>query len=570
MRSLIVLCLTVVGTHAAVSAQTLEDRLTSIEERLVELERRSFIGDAIARVYARYNSAVVRVNAGLANGTGFFLTHGGHRLIVTNDHVLAGGIPITVTVNSAVRVPVQVVGRSVDDDLAILATHGSVCPNCATFNLPDDVTITPGEPVLALGYPFGLALTVSAGVVGSVHGSILVSDVSTNPGNSGGPLISPDGSLLGINTFVRQDAFGPGLSGALTVAALRRILNAAPPPAVADLPVDTLPLISGPPYPTSLLLELGPVFAHGATHKPLLDIDAPRFTVTLMTPVYQAALVSGLRRSLSDERRAREQRVGIDEQERYREAPPYRAWIENVGPLTTPAVSVMITPKRRVSTAGFFERLFSSSESLLEFDGDLQSVTFFREGTEVKASGGGTTPIESVVGGVAFRGLFVLDPLIFRPTAAAYPPRITLRFHDLKHPDDSLGNMVVLPTAAVARAWNDFVPYLQTVDPDPQWEYVVPSQTLGEFRDYVAMTLLDTTRSRRDVTRDDLQVVAQLVGQIVEDLTHGRFEAATNTFNVLNSRVESIYYGGTTDPTVRWLRSYVDQLRSEFAFPSER
>jgi putative serine protease PepD len=152
-------------------------------------------------------------------GTGILLDANGH--ILTNSHVVApDGTPgaVTVTFSTGQHHPAVIVGRDAGSDLAVLRVTGVSGLSPATFGDSDNVQV--GEPVMAIGAPYGLRGTVTSGIVSAVDRPIvsggldtpsgnsyldaLQTDAPINPGNSGGPLLDASGTVIGINTVIRS------------------------------------------------------------------------------------------------------------------------------------------------------------------------------------------------------------------------------------------------------------------------------------------------------------------------------------------------------------------------------
>jgi serine protease Do len=122
------------------------------------------------------------------------------------------------------------VGADPDNDLAVLQVESDEALPWTPPGSSDDVM--PGEPVIAIGNPFGLSNTVTTGVIsaldrsirteGRVYHGFLQTDASINPGNSGGPLLNAEGALIGINTAIYQGAEGIGF--AIPIDAARRVV----------------------------------------------------------------------------------------------------------------------------------------------------------------------------------------------------------------------------------------------------------------------------------------------------------------------------------------------------------
>ena len=167
-----------------------------------------------------------REDDGVATGTGFAIAGG---RIVTNQHVVAGAELVVARVNGR-RVRARVVGSDASTDLAILRLPPARTRRLATLPLGSSAGVRPGDIAVAIGNPYGLARTVTTGVVSAVGRRIIApdgspirdaiqTDAAINPGNSGGPLLDAEGRVIGVMAQSR----GGGLSFAVPVDTLRRI-----------------------------------------------------------------------------------------------------------------------------------------------------------------------------------------------------------------------------------------------------------------------------------------------------------------------------------------------------------
>ena len=139
-------------------------------------------------------------------GSGFIIEPDG--LVLTNNHVVENAKEITVTLKDGRELPAQVKGRDPKTDLAVIKLDGAGPFPVATLGDSDALSI--GDWVIAIGNPFGLDNTVTAGIVSAKGRAIgagpydefIQTDAPINPGNSGGPLLDENGAVVGINTAI--------------------------------------------------------------------------------------------------------------------------------------------------------------------------------------------------------------------------------------------------------------------------------------------------------------------------------------------------------------------------------
>ncbi|MGD8962180.1 MAG: DegQ family serine endoprotease [Desulfobacterales bacterium] len=149
-------------------------------------------------------------------GSGFIIDRDGH--IVTNNHVIEGADEITVRLSNDKEYDAEIVGRDPNTDLALIKIKGAA--DLVPLKMGDSDQLTVGSWVVAMGSPFGLEQTVTAGIVsakGRVIGSgpyddFIQTDASINPGNSGGPLLNMNGEVVGINTAIVAQGQGIGFA----------------------------------------------------------------------------------------------------------------------------------------------------------------------------------------------------------------------------------------------------------------------------------------------------------------------------------------------------------------------
>ena len=161
-------------------------------------------------------------------GSGFITRANG--LIFTNAHVVRGADRVNVTLPDGRRFQGTVLGGDPLTDVAVVKV---VAENLPVANLGNSDQLRPGEWAIAIGNPFGLNNTVTAGIISAVDRTdanigegqrvpYIQTDAAVNPGNSGGPLISAAGEVIGMNTAIRK-APGAGLSFAVPINLAKRI-----------------------------------------------------------------------------------------------------------------------------------------------------------------------------------------------------------------------------------------------------------------------------------------------------------------------------------------------------------
>ncbi len=165
-----------------------------------------------------------------ARGSGFLIAADG--TIVTNNHVVRDAQKVTVTLDDGTTLPAKVLGRDSRTDLAVLKIDaGHTLP---FIQLGNSSSTRPGQWVVAIGNPFGLGGTVTAGIISAEGRNIgagpydefIQVDAPINQGNSGGPLITQDGKVVGVNTAILSPSGGSvGIGFAIPSNLVRNIVE---------------------------------------------------------------------------------------------------------------------------------------------------------------------------------------------------------------------------------------------------------------------------------------------------------------------------------------------------------
>ena len=163
-------------------------------------------------------------------GSGVIVSPEGY--ILTNNHVIEEAAEIMVTLNDSRSARAKVIGTDPDSDLAVLKISLDRLP---VIVLGQSDTLQVGDPVLAIGNPFGVGQTVTSGIVSALgrnqlgintFENFIQTDAAINPGNSGGALVDIQGNLLGINTAIYSRSGGSmGIGFAIPVSTAKQVLG---------------------------------------------------------------------------------------------------------------------------------------------------------------------------------------------------------------------------------------------------------------------------------------------------------------------------------------------------------
>jgi serine protease Do len=162
-------------------------------------------------------------------GSGVLIDAAGH--ILTNEHVVGRGGQIRVSLADGTEFGARLIGADPNNDIAVLQAETDGPLPWLAPGSSDDLMV--GEPVIAIGNPFGLSNTVTTGVISAINRSIrtenrvyhgfIQTDASINPGNSGGPLVNAEGTLIAINTAVYNS--GQGIGFAIPIDVAKRVVD---------------------------------------------------------------------------------------------------------------------------------------------------------------------------------------------------------------------------------------------------------------------------------------------------------------------------------------------------------
>ena len=206
-------------------------------------------GRTISDIYASARRGVVQVLAtsvvsdnpffgsreNRALGSGFVIDKSGH--VVTNYHVVEGASKVEVSFSGNDEMPATVVGADPSTDIAVLRIRGAQNRALAPLELGASSAVKVGDAVVAIGNPFGLERTVTAGIVSALQRQItapngfaidqvIQTDAAINHGNSGGPLLNADGRVIGVNAQIETETGGNvGIGFAIPIDTVKEVVS---------------------------------------------------------------------------------------------------------------------------------------------------------------------------------------------------------------------------------------------------------------------------------------------------------------------------------------------------------
>ena len=224
----------VVSVRVETKARPAADENTDLQRGLEDLPDdhplkrffREFRGDGEGRQFRGPRGG----RGASSQGSGFFISEDGY--VVTNNHVVEGGTSFTVVTDKGDELDARMIGTDPRTDVALLKVDGD--RKFTYVNFADDAKVRVGDWVVAVGNPFGLGGTVTAGIVSArgrdigagPYDDFLQIDAAVNRGNSGGPAFNLNGEVVGVNTAIFSPSGGNvGIAFAIPAATVRDVVE---------------------------------------------------------------------------------------------------------------------------------------------------------------------------------------------------------------------------------------------------------------------------------------------------------------------------------------------------------
>ncbi len=278
-------------------------------------------------IFERDRSGLFMVYGTEFRGTGFYADSNG--FVLTNLHLVEFSDDIRVQFDSVTKVYARVIAKDRDKDIAVLAVNPKRCPKCAVLQFPDSAHSAPpgpGDRVLAFGSPLNKLGVFSLGLVSNADANTVTSDVAVGEFNTGGPLVSKDGFVLGLNSDkAASDQGGTRVETSVATPVLLPFMAKARDsiPSLVAKPVsdELLPIVPREPFP------MAPIAAVAKLGKDMnievYQAEQGPFKIFMMTPQLMAWRQQQAVNALSDKKQDDPKRYGT-----FTKIDPIQGWTD--------------------------------------------------------------------------------------------------------------------------------------------------------------------------------------------------------------------------------------------------
>lgn len=444
------------------------------------------------KIFQNLKGGVFTVYGYEGHGSGFLVDERG--LVLTNEHVIARSRQIGVQLDDTTKVEARLLASNKSSDIAVLLIHPRVAHGRPVLRLaPSRAEIAiEGERVLAIGSPLNQMRMLTSGIISKVGDYVIVSDLNINPGNSGGPLLNSDSEVIGINTFVQQGEYGPGLAGSIVIWKASELLEAARNELAKVRPPSDklLPVMPKSVFPLASLIAAAKRSLPADPYDISALINTGNFKVRVSTPVSQYRQRKVRELELAEKRMEREWEAGLTDVDNYDAFRDLKEWAAAVGRYS-PTVLIQIMPdvgQTGASVAGniflgLFEGALQHFSGLTvspfgfysyEFKADLQDAQLLVDGkvqpeidheVQFLPADFWARDYWGVYSAkdIARAGVLVFPHYVFLPSTNRWPV-ITLQLVSLTDLKDTIRFQI--PKETCSQIFMDFEPYVEQLEAD--------------------------------------------------------------------------------------------------------
>jgi S1-C subfamily serine protease len=422
-------------------------------------------------LFRRWQGSVVTVWSDTGRGSGFVIDKRG--LILTNQHVVGVSAYAAIQFTDVLKIPATIVARSPEKDIAVLLVNPKYVADIEPVHLGYAVDgrspSVEGEQVFTIGSPLHQSKIMTSGIVSKIEAKAIISDVNINHGNSGGPLFTTKGIVIGVTTFGDfSTQGGPGISGIVRIdearASIEKSLASLPaPPAEGVLPVEPTNA-----YPVDSLKEV-------LSARPVKPSDymfsTGDFEIALITPVLTYGVQYAAEQAALKERTKRNKKATSVRGSTETALSQYKNWAEYVGEFRS-VINIDARPKL---VEGFWSAMgrglaqsqgYYGGPAKLHFKADFYRMRLMCGEKEVTPIHPGKIEhrVEAAnaavnVNDTSFEGFYTYGPDAIGPHCG----KVTLEFYTEKEPEKA--DREVLSQKLVQRIWEDFAAYRGSMRP---------------------------------------------------------------------------------------------------------
>jgi hypothetical protein len=341
-------------------------------------------------MYNALNPSIVKIHSDFGSGSGFIVTPEG--MIATNHHVVRNARYLAAEFADGRKVVADIVVLDAKHDLALLKVNRAVlngAPPLPLLAADKDDSVVAGVPVVAFGSPLSQTFLMTQGIISKVERAVLLGDFLIQPGNSGGPLVTLAGEVIGVNTFAEG-----GISGAVRVTVLRDVLARPDVAGYAGPEPDAglLPTAPRERFPADALKERIVAEALDAS---VYRLDGGKFTLTAITPVLIGKLQ--VQQDLQQAANRYSRRAKKIKDEKYDPVDePFYDWMRNATSLMDAVVTIEVKPDfgqtkgsawlsaLSAFSAGVSKTYVAPPAQTMEFKSEFQELRLYKDNQLVR------------------------------------------------------------------------------------------------------------------------------------------------------------------------------------------
>jgi len=417
--------------------------------------------DSLREQFKRSKNSVVTVWSEFGHGTGFFCDAAG--IILTNLHVVADSGYLAAQFDAERKAPAVLLASDPQNDIAVLRVNPLAFPEAIvpTVRKADgQPRLSEGDRVFTIGSPLDLQKILTTGVVSKVDPHTIISDITVNPGNSGGPLFTANGEVVGITTYREQVRGGPGITGILRIEDAAHLMEQArtkiagtTPPSATLLPVEPKE-----PYPSE---ALGGLFSNPKLHVQPYKAAVGDYDIFVWTPPI-SFLVDESEAIDMQHKKDKRAKKGKDEPVVFSQPP---GWEEAAGHIK-PMLEIVVKPKLKEGFWSKVGRSYAESHGWdpgpanVHFKGDFSRMRLLCGEKEIQPIQPGRIPVGGTRTGavnitnVAYIGDYFYLPESISPDCG----KVALEIYANKDVEQVTVVKIVEPEL-VDHIWSDFAAY---------------------------------------------------------------------------------------------------------------